>query len=186
VTSVIGDFPNAAEVEREGRFAARPLLTEARVGMATLVGGAGVTMSYDPWSRLAFGAGFGTNRAGLQLAAYARFRPVVGLNTRTARLHALTVELGYSTGPHENSFFSVDGSGSTEPTWRYERAGWLQPEIAYETRSFGGFNLRIGAGLAILLHHTDAECIDDSCDVQKLSVIPSVGLALGYAWKFVL
>jgi hypothetical protein len=179
-----GPSPKAHQLSREGGFAARPLLTEARLGMATLVGGAGATASFDPWSRLAFGAGFGANEAGLQLAGFARFRPLVAISGRSARLHALTLELAYSTGPYDNSMLSVDGSGLTEPTWSYDRAGWLQPEVAYETRSFGGFNLRVGTGFAILLHDTGGECISAPCDVQRPSVLPSVSVALGYAWKF--
>lgn len=163
---------------RERSFAAKPVMVELRTGFGTIVGLAGATISFDPWSRLCLGVGLGANTAGVQLAAFARVRPLVFMSKRRARLHAVGVELGYSRGPFD--FFAIgERSGLT---YTYERVQWLQPQITYETRSYRGFNLLAGVGLEIPIEKSGFRCIDQwDCYSQPLSALPTVTLGLGWA-----
>src|SRR3954468_16428474 len=155
---------------RERSFAARPFMLELRTGVSTIVGLFGVTASYDPWSRLCLGAGLGANTSGMQVAAVARLRPLVFVGKRWARLHAVGVELGYSTGPFSDYHpdLGTDHTGSPTTTYSYDRVHWLQPQIAYETRSYRGFNLLAGIGVAIPLLTQGYRCLDEaSCSQNK-------------------
>jgi len=172
------------ELLRSERFAARPVLLEARTGMAALVGPLGATAAFDPWGRVALGGGLGVSPAGLQLGAYVRARPLVFTSRRWLRLHAIGVELGYATGPYRNYQMPV-GDGETHSAYSasWERVHWLQPQLIYETRSFRGFNLLAGIGVAVPLASAGYRCLDAiRCSLHGLDTIPSVTFAVGYAW----
>ena len=69
------------------KFSDRPLMIQLRGGIDTLVGLFGLTASYDVHNRLALGAGLGTNAAGLQLAVFARVRPLMALRRVMPEIH---------------------------------------------------------------------------------------------------
>jgi len=168
----------------EQSFAARPIMLELRTGVATVVGLFGATASFDPWSRLCLGAGLGANSSGAQLAAFGRVRPLVFMGKRWARLHAVGLELGYSTGPFSNAFIDsrADPSGGSGPTYSYDRVHWLQPQITYETRSYRGFNLLAGIGVEIPLATQGYHCLkEELCAENEIGVLPTFTVGLGWA-----
>lgn len=175
-------LPNEARrLVAERTFAARPMALELRTGLATIVGLLGPTVSFDPWSRMSLGAGVGINTSGLQFAGFARFRPLVFMAQRTARLHAVGVELGYSVGPFEDHQNPLSESGPVS-TFSYDRVQWLQPQVTYETRSFKGFNLLAGLGVAIPVKTTGYHCLDEpGCNMNHIGGITTVTFAIGYA-----
>jgi hypothetical protein len=166
------------------RFRARPMLFEVRTGFATVVGLAGATLSYDVLNRLALGVGFGANTSGLQVAAFARVRPLVFVSKRWTRLHAIGLELAYSTGP-----FRDYTAPAGEPhgalfgaTSSWDRVSWVQPQLTYETRSYRGFNLLAGVGAEIPVQHSGYHCIDRlQCSPNKLTALPTISIGLGWA-----
>jgi len=169
---------------RERSFAALPVMLELRTGVATIVGLFGATVSFDPWSRLSLGAGLGANTSGMQVAAFARVRPLVFMGKRWARLHAVGLELGYSSGPFKDDSLDLgaDHSGSSGPTYAYDRVHWLQPQISYETRSYRGFNLLAGIGVEIPLARQGYHCLNETlCSERKLGVLPTFTIGLGWA-----
>jgi len=166
---------------RERTFAARPFMLEARGGLSTIVGLLGATASYDPWSRLCLGAGLGGNTSGIQLAAFARLRPLVFMGKRWARLHAVGLELGYSNGAfHE--YTAPGAHGGSPSAYSYDFVHWLQPQITYETRSYRGFNLLAGVGAAIPLASYGYHCLDpSSCNSNHLG--PLLTMTIGLGWS---
>ena len=169
-------------VEARG-FAALPVMFELRSGIATVVGLFGATVSFDPISRLSLGAGFGANTSGVQLAAFARVRPLVFTGRRWARLHAVGLELGYSTGPFRDYLAPAgDGPDESLSTYSYDRVHWLQPQITYETRSYRGFNLLGGVGVEIPIARRGYTCLDPMrCNEQPLGVLPTITVGVGWA-----
>jgi len=168
---------------RENSFASRPVMFELRSGLSTIVGLFGGTVSFDPWSRLSLGAGLGTNTSGLQLAGFVRVRPLVFTAQRTARLHAVGVELGYSVGPFSD-YRIPTGMGSGEPisSYSYERVQWLQPQLSYETRSYHGFNLLAGVGVAIPIEWHGYRCSDArGCSSNRVGGLPTATIGIGWA-----
>jgi len=168
---------------REQSFAARPFMLELRGGVSTIVGLLGATASFDPWSRLCLGAGLGGNTSGLQVAAFARLRPLIFMGKRWARLHAVGLELGYSTGPYsDQTFTSGAGHSDSSASYSYDRVHWLQPQITYETRSYRGFNLLAGAGAAFPLWSKGYQCLAPSrCDSNQIGPLFTVTVGLGWA-----
>jgi hypothetical protein len=157
-------------------------MLELRGGAATVVGLVGATVSFDPWSRLTLGGGLGASPAGVQLGAFARVRPLVFMGRRWARLHAIGLELGYSTGPFKDFILPVDG-GSAASTYSWDNVQWLQPQLTYETRSYRGFNLLVGAGVAIPVAKHGFHCLDEmQCRSSPIGVLPTV--TVGVAWAF--
>jgi len=167
---------------REHSFAARPVMLELRAGISTIVGLLGATASFDPWSRLALGAGIGANTSGVQLAGFARVRPLVFKAKRRLRLHAVGIELAYSTGPFQDAL-PPSGLGEHTPSAAYDRVHWLQPQITYETRSYHGFNLLAGLGVEIPLASRGYHCLDpSSCDSHHhISTMPTITVGFGWA-----
>lgn len=168
----------------ERSFAARPFMLELRTGVATIVGWFGATGSFDPWSRLSLGAGLGANTSGLQVAAFARVRPLVFTAKRRARLHAVGLELGYSTGPFSDVPLDLgaDHTGSSHASYSYDRVHWLQPQITYETRSYHGFNVLAGVGVEVPLATQGYHCLDEKlCAENKIGVLPTFTVGLGWA-----
>jgi len=174
---------NARRIVRERGLAARPAVVELRGGVATVVGLLGVTMSFAPISRLSLGAGFGANTSGVQLAAFARVRPLVLTSNRWACLHAIGFELGYSTGPFRDYLAPAgDGPDSSLATFSYERVQWLQPQLTYETQSFRGFNLLAGLGVEIPIAHRGYQCLDAlRCTSNHLTALPTATVGVGWA-----
>jgi len=175
---------DARRTARERSFAARPFMLELRTGVATIVGMFGATASFDPWSRLCLGVGLGVNTSGLQVAAFARLRPLVFTGRRWARLHAIGLELGYSTGPYSDykPELGADHTGDPRTTYSYDRVHWLQPQITYETRSYRGFNVLVGVGVEIPLATQGYHCVDERlCAENKLGVLPTFTVGLGWA-----
>ena len=163
----------------ERRFAARPLVLEARLGTGTIVGAIGVTASYSPWSFLSFGAGAGANLAGGQFAGFVAVRPITFLSKRWSRLHAIGVELGYSTGPF------TDSIGESYYAYSWDRVHWFQPLLFYQTQSYRGVNLLAGIGAAIPFAETGYHCHDVvACGGSGPSIhgLTTVTAGLGYAW----
>jgi hypothetical protein len=148
--------------ESYSKFTYRPIAIQLRLGIDTLVGIIGMTASYDIENHLAVGAGFGTNEAGLQLAVFARVRPLVWFRHQST-LIALALEGGYSTGPGVDpfpipNFQDVNPSGTLY--WR--RISWLQGEVVFELRMHSGFSLTVGIGRAVPIHFQGASCTGDS------------------------
>jgi hypothetical protein len=179
-----GGAPTAVRrAVREHTFALLPVLLELRGGVSTIVGLVGVTASFDPFSRLTLGAGFGANTSGMQFAGFARVRPLIVTAGRSARLHAVGVELGYSTGPFRD-YIAATGTGadSTHSTYSYDRVQWLQPQITYETRSYRGFNLLAGVGVEIPLKWQGYQCIDPwRCGSNHIGTLPTITFGVGWA-----
>ncbi|HYQ04638.1 MAG TPA: hypothetical protein VER96_38455 [Polyangiaceae bacterium] len=177
-----GAADEARRAVSEHSFALRPVMFELRTGGATIVGLFGATASFDPWSRLSLGGGFGVNSAGVQVAGFARLRPLVFMGHRRARLHAVGVELGYSTGAYQDyTLDSLYGIGSYL-TYRYDRVHWLQPQLTYETRSYRGFNVLGGVGVALPVAKQGYHCLDQSyCGQTHISVLPTFTLGVGWA-----
>jgi len=180
-----GGAPGAAlQTARERSFAARPFMLELRTGVATIVGLFGATASFDPWSRLCLGVGLGANTSGMQVAAFARLRPLVLVGRRWARLHAVGLELAYSSGPHSDYSpeLGADHTGGPRTTYSYDHVHWLQPQITYETRSYRGFNVLAGVGVEIPLATQGYHCLDERlCAENKLGVLPTFTVGLGWA-----
>ncbi|HYQ29338.1 MAG TPA: hypothetical protein VER04_19040 [Polyangiaceae bacterium] len=179
-----GTPDDARRTNRERSFGARPFMLELRTGVATIVGLFGASASFDPWSRLCVGAGFGANSSGMQVAGFARLRPLVFIGRHWARLHAVGLELGYSTGPYSDYHpdLGTDHSGEPSTTFSYDRVHWLQPQITYETRSSGGLNLLVGVGVAIPFAAQGYHCLDEKlCSGSELFVLPTFTVGLGWA-----
>jgi hypothetical protein len=120
----------------------------------------------------------------MQVAAFARLRPLVFMGRRWARLHAVGLELGYSTGPYSdyNPDLGAGHTGDPSTTYSYDRVHWFQPQITYETRSYRGFNLLAGIGVEIPLATQGYHCFDGKlCAENKLGVLPTFTLGLGWA-----
>jgi hypothetical protein len=172
-------------IDQKG-FAARPYLLEARGGFFGIVGLVGITVGADLAGRLLLGGGFGVSAGGFQMAAYMRGRPLVFKGRSTMRLHALGIEVGYSTGGYTayNVVGSLMGDGA-ERVVHWDWVHWVQPQITYETRTWKGFSLLVGGGLAIPVARSGYHCRVDTawnpCG-RALSTLPSVTVALGYAW----
>ncbi len=175
--------PDVRRTIEERGFAALPVMVELRGGFGTIVGLFGATMSFDPISRLSLGVGFGANTSGAQFAAFARVRPLVFTGKRWARLHAVGLELGYSTGPFRD-FIAPAGDGPDESlsTFSYDRVQWLQPQVTYETRSYRGFNVLGGLGVEIPIARRGYECLDATrCGSNHLTALPTVTVGIGWA-----
>jgi hypothetical protein len=169
------------------KFTYRPIAIQLRLGLDTLVGLFGLTASYDIENHFAIGAGFGTNEAGLQLAAFARARPFVWFYHQST-LIALALEGGYSTGPGVDpfpipNFQDVSPSGTLH--WR--RISWLQGEVVFELRTHSGFSLTVGIGKAVPVHFQGTSCTGDSgwCSDNansKFGVLWTQTTGVGYAF----
>jgi hypothetical protein len=153
-----------AQEAAKARFTDKPLHLEARLGFGTLVGLVGVTAGVNAVDWLEIGVGAGAPVVPVVVGAYARFRPLYWA-TSERRLHALTVELGCSTGPS-----SVWGGfelfqGESDPRFgslqeaSANRADFAQLELGWETRSAGGTTIRFAGGVAVSIHG------DWSCEV---------------------
>jgi hypothetical protein len=173
--------PAIREAIQERRFAARPVVMEARFGTGTLVGVMGVTASYNPWSFLGLGVGAGLDTGGGQLAAMISIRPVTFVSQRWARLHAIGIELGYSTGPYND--WELGGDGGSGATYRWDHVHWAQPLLFYQTQSYRGFNLLAGVGAAIPFAKSGYHCIDtELCGGPHINGAFTATAGLGYAW----
>jgi hypothetical protein len=178
--------PNEARRAVEQRsFAARPVLLELRGGLGTIVGFGGATVSFDPWSRLAIGAGLGASTSGLQLAAFLRVRPLVFIRQRRARLHALGLEIGYSTGPFRDFLAPAgDGLRPAYDSYSWDRVHWIEPQLTYETRSYRGFNVLCGLGAEIPIATQGYHCTDPAlCPARRIAVLPTVTVGIGWALR---
>ena len=157
---------NSQLVPARRKFSDRPFTVQIRTGVDTLVGLIGLAASYDVDDHLALGLGFGTNAAGLQLAALARVRPFIWQNHRTRTLKALGFEASYSTGPTRwvGVTIPADGSGMfglDEDTLHWNRVHWLAGEVVYEVRTLSGFGFTVGSGLAVAAYAKGAWCSGD-------------------------
>jgi hypothetical protein len=161
------------------RFAARPYLLEARAGIGTIVGLVGSTMGIDLWGRIVLGGGLGLSTGGLQLGTYVRARPFVFTSRGEMRLHAIGVELGYATGGFTHlPLYDY-------PVAHWDWVHWIQPGLIYETRSWRGFNLLGGIGVALPVASSGHHCWEDATSTapcrHDLPVFPTATIALGYA-----
>jgi hypothetical protein len=157
------------------RFGQTPLHAEARFGFGTLVGFAGGTLGYNLHDRLEVGAGAGWASGGLALAAYARGRPIRGMGRGS--LHALTVELGYSTSAYD------EFEPFAERQVLSDRAHWFQFDLGWETQAPGGFSFRLAAGLATLLNPSGLYCENGEGEREECSpgarCLPTFTIGLG-------
>jgi hypothetical protein len=163
-------------------FSDLPVMFELRGGVGTIVGLFGATISFDPWSRLTLGAGFGANTSGLQLAGFLRVRPLVFRARRRSRLHAIGLEIGYAAGPYEDFIPPAGDGDSVSSTYSWDRVQWLQPQVTYETRSYHGFNLLGGLGVEIPIAKTGYHCLDAmQCSTNHLTTLPTFTVGVGWA-----
>ncbi len=143
------------------KFTYRPIAIQLRLGIDTLVGLVGAVASYDLENHLAVGAGIGTNVAGLQLAAFARVRPLVWFYHQST-LIALALEGAYSSGPGIDPALSPYGTSTPTGTLHWQQIGWLQGELVFELRTHSGFSFTVGIGRAVPVHFQGASCTGDS------------------------
>jgi hypothetical protein len=172
------------------KFSDRPITFQLRGGMDTLVGLIGLTASYDVENHLTLGVGVGTNAAGLQLAVFARVRPLIWENRRTRTLRALAFEGSFSTGPGvvRSSDLPLPMGDGQDPsgTLHWSRVSWIQGEVVYEARTVSGFSFTVGAGVAVPVHSQGPWC--SGGDAQWCStnarfsapVLPTMTVGLGH------
>jgi len=167
------------------KFSDRPLMIQLRGGIDTLVGLIGLTASYDIGNRLALGAGFGTNAAGLQLAVFARVRPFIWENGRTRTLRALAFEGSFSTGSTVMAMAATMADASAAQHW--SRVSWVQGEVVYEVRTVSGFSFTVGSGVAVPVHSQGPWCSGEVewCSRNARSSaqpLPTITVGIGYAF----
>jgi hypothetical protein len=146
-------------VPKRRHFDDQLLHFEVRFGFGTLVGLAGAVSALELHDRLTVGGGMGVTTGGLAFGAFARVRPIAGAR-RSGRLHALTIECGYSL-----SQLRMPAPSSWLTSWpeRHSAIGsdlaqFLQFEVGWETKASSGFNLRLGLGIAGLLNPSSFRC----------------------------
>jgi len=163
------------------RFAALPCLLEGRGGIGTIVGLVGFTAAVD-LGRIVLGGGAGISGGGPQMGAYARVRPLVFMRHASLRLHALGVEVGYSTGG-ATRFVGLTEGPTANAHWNWVH--WIQPQLSYETRTWNGFSLLAGIGVAVPVARSGYHCLSEPSATpcsHALSAMPTLTGALGYAW----
>jgi hypothetical protein len=177
----------AAQEAAKPRFTDRLLHLEGRLGFGTLVGSVGLTAGVNAVDWLEVGAGAQLPIAGLVVAGYARFRPLYW-TTSARRLHALTIELGYSTGPSNVLGPFVFGHAEYDSRAGYlheastDRAHFAQLELGWETRSARDFALRFAGGVAMAVRG-DWRC--EGAEGYKVTcpdpiAIPTFTVGLGF------
>ena len=101
---------------------------------------------------------------------------------RWARLHAVGLELGYSTGPFSDQTPDLGGHGDPHVTYSYDRVHWFQPQLTYETRSYRGFNLLAGIGVEIPLATHGYHSLDEAHRSESaIGVLPTFTVGVGWA-----
>jgi hypothetical protein len=160
---LLGDSRRQHSRQAGPRFADTVPHLELRVGGGTLVGliGATVGANVEDWLELGGGAGFGLG--GPAGGAYARFRPARLASARGRRLHAVTAEVGYSLSKfawssEQGNLFSAMGHDSRREERTADLAHFAQYDVGWETRSAGGFSLRVAIGVAIMLNSGNLKC----------------------------
>jgi hypothetical protein len=144
-------------------FSDRLVTLNAMLGFGTPVGLMGGVLELNPVSGLAFGAGAGTNSAGLQLAVLARGRPFVW--DRPRRALAITLGVALATGPYRAETFdplfgSMDHSGLADQrvVHGFEQVYWAQPDVGFELQAKSGFHLVVAQGAALPLGYRGEHC----------------------------
>ena len=184
------------EVERpapepHSPWAAKPFAIDLHLGIATPLGGVGISTEYAVIPALSLSAGVGASGSGWQAAGMlrARFTPY--------RPRSLFVGAGYSQGRHEQSpanrygafsFVSVLSAMGHDAPARghvWEPARWLNLEFGGEKRAASGVDLRGTGGVTILLNPGDAAVVgpvgpDDRIDDIGHWMVYG-GLAVGLA-----
>jgi len=156
------------------------------LGIATPVGGAGVSLEVIPVSLLAIHVGVGTNGEGPEFEAGARLRLALSQHGY------FTLGSGWSTahytGHSSNGLASADTVlvGIGEETVSYavwEHAHFWNNEIGVEGRE-GHFLVRYYIGYATLLNRSAYTCTEGywPCQPQASNMIAYSGLALGYVF----
>jgi hypothetical protein len=183
------DPPSLVAPRRRDDFTNAPFAIALNLGFGTPVGLLGATVEWDPDSHVAIGGGAGFGAGGLQLAALARFRPLVfPLKKRTL---AVTLGTAFSTGKYRA--FSAEGLGEGGSEYSYhlvgaDRAYWAQLDVGFELRDRKGFEFLVAVGGALLLNPRDLHCQQGSAEVPCSLVytsghqIPTITIALGHAF----
>lgn len=183
-----------SRASRESAWARKPLALEARFGIATPIGAAGVGIDYSPLEFLGLECGVGTNFVGPEVGCGARLRLSMPSGTR-----ALYLGASGSLGPHEQTEdtrygalavlhapMSAMGHSSYSASYEVALAKWADVELGYESRSREALVLRVYAGVASLLNADDAIATDPPNEGDKvlplMTALPYVGLALGKAF----
>jgi len=153
-------------------------------GIATPVGGAGVTFDVLPVDWLALGAGVGTNGEGPELETMARARLGVGLATYLT--FGTGVSLAHYTGHDHNGLDSRDlfSDATSENTTSYAvwpHAIFWNNELGVET-SAGHLALRAYLGYASILNPLGYTCTEGyrPCNPSAASPLVYLGFAIGY------
>lgn len=160
--------PESAELTAADEFAQRPFTFEARLGLGAPTGFAGVAASYSPLPVVGLECGAGTNGQGLQLAAAARGRLVLG--SREAFLHgnwlrAVTLTSGFARGRYNGTAWNdrLPADGPAAADLRYAAAYWWNTDFGVEWRN-RAFVARVFLGLAVLLNPRDYAVVKSSSD----------------------
>jgi hypothetical protein len=165
------------------RFRDRPISVVGVTGFGTPLGLIGVAGQYVVLEALTLGAGIGTNDQGLQLSAYANFRPLHWSGRSVA--FAVGPQLAYATGPWApfsvNGLFS--GGGSSDDRYVVDRAHWLQADLGLEVQTKGGVVFRFSHGAAFLLNPGSGRCEGECPPPESTSeALFTTAITLGYAF----
>ncbi|MEP7052642.1 MAG: hypothetical protein ABJB12_19900 [Pseudomonadota bacterium] len=170
----------------------RQFTLEARLGVATPTGLAGVAAEFSFIPQFGVGCGVGSNVYDAEYACWLRARPVIGVH------RALTLSSGFSTaaftqteatqagvlGIFTAAFASMrEGPGPDERS--YARAYWLNTDLGYETRR-AAFVFRVFGGIAALMNPSDGvvqqRSSPDALPANApLSAMAYAGVGLGLA-----
>jgi len=186
-TGVAGEAPSAApSVAPPAPKAGTEVAILGHLGIATPVGGTGVSLEVMPVSLLAIHVGVGTNGEGPEFEAGARLRLALSQHGY------FTLGSGWSTahytGHSSNGLATRDVflAGIGENTVSYavwEHAHFWNNELGVEGRE-GHFLVRFYLGYATLLNRSAYSCTEGNspCQPQASNMIAYAGIALGYVF----
>jgi len=153
-------------------------------GIATPVGGAGLTLDVLPVDWLALGAGVGSNGEGPEFETMARGRLRLGPPIYVT--FGTGVSLAHYTGHDHNGLDSRDlfGDSTAENTISYAvwpHAVFWNNELGLE-RAAGHFALRGYLGYASILNRSGYTCTEGytPCNPAAASPLVYLGFAIGY------
>ena len=188
VTSAASPEDNPAVVAPPNRWQ-KQLAYEARLGLATPLGFAGVAVDVTPVPWVSLNLGIGQGGHGAQYAGMARVRlattPVTG-----------GIGAGVSAGRYQwdNQCKAYYGPCAAMDRWpvvtrTWNPAIWGNVEAFLEGRAAGGFQWRVYLGLGKILNAAASRCTWQSVDGQRPNgcdeshFLGYVGTALGYSFS---
>jgi hypothetical protein len=177
--ATVGAAARVGHSDPMSRYDRTSLAVNAHGGLGTPLGYAGAAVEITPVRWLSVEGGIGRGMAGAQLAV----QPRVRLGGREGLIASVGAGLSMGRFDRRDPWWSIEYESTV-----FRRAIWSNVETSLESRTAGGFQLRLYAGLGVMLQGERESCTEDyglvPCSgTERGWLSPYLGISAGYAFE---